>query len=582
MSAANSIMAPPNIGEELKQQLVLSKSKLNTEILDFCRHIAGSTKITAIANVDNYSSATVNETPTIQIMLIISNFQPRIMSYIKRANGKPVFIYAIDKRIFERDINMSLLGEAIAGKLIFPYTALHGQDYLHKREVALKKRLVMELLENLVLNFPELAHTMQIKPQYFLYEVLLNRTRVFPLLAYDLSTLVKMLSTDENRALSSYNEALAELEAEGSVYSANGYFMLSKKLILRCQDPKVRRANLTKNAPRTIFSSFFGILPQLLNIISYNTEAFLKTQKINWKLQPEANRVLIEPQKYVFFPTSSGLISLSEKIDIKGFARKMLNNNYEDMEVEPIGGMLNDVYLIRTHTNGVESKLLAKRFKDWSGLKWYPLAVVSLNARPFVVPGQGRLAKECAINELLRSGGFNVPKILHVSNPQRLILMEYIDGENLTQAIKRIAVRADWTTFEKELAQLNKAGEIFAQVHAHNITLGDTKPENMLVKKDDTIYLIDFEQATRGGDKSWDVAVFLYFSGHFIQPSNDGIGKAECIAQTFINGYLKAGGNPVVIKKAALSKYTRVFRIYTAWSIISAISNVCKKTEIPK
>jgi Kae1-associated kinase Bud32 len=555
---------------------------LNTEILDFCRHIAGSANITAIANVDNYSSGTVSDTPIIQIMLVISNFQPRIMSYIKNANGKPVFIYAVDKWIFERDINTSLLGEAIAGKLIFPYTALHGQDYLHKKEVALKKRLVIELLENLALNFPELAHTIQIKPQYFLYEVLLNRTRVFPLLAYDLPSLMNVLSTSEKRALISYNEALAELEAEGMVDSANGYFMLSKKLILRCKEPNLWRVNLTKNAPRTIFSSFFGIFPQLLNVISNNTDAFLKTQKINWKPQTEATSVLIDPKKYMFFPTSSGMISLSEKIGIKGFAQKMLNNSYEDMEVEPIGGMLNDVYLIRTHTNSVESKVLAKRFRDWSGLKWYPLSVVSLGARPFVAAGQGRLAKECAINELLRSEGFNVPRILHVSNPQRLILMEYIDGENLTQAIKRIASAMDWTTFEKELAQLSKAGEIFAQVHAHNITLGDTKPENMLVKEDGTIYLIDFEQATRGGDKAWDVAVFLYFSGHFIQPSIDGIGKAECITQAFVNGYLKAGGNYSVIKKAALTKYTRIFRIYTAWSIISAISNVCKKTETPK
>jgi Kae1-associated kinase Bud32 len=206
----------------------------------------------------------------------------------------------------------------------------------------------------------------------------------------------------------------------------------------------------------------------------------------------------------------------------------------------------------------------------------------SLGARSFAVSGQARLAKECAISEFLRSEGFNVPKILHVSNAERLIFMEYIDGENLTQAIKRISTATPQDTIEAELAQLGKAGEIMAQVHSHNIVLGDTKPENMLVKQDGTIYMIDFEQAAQdaNGDKAWDVAVFLYYSGHYIQPFY-GNSKAESIAKAFINGYLKAGGDVGVIIKAGASKYTRVFGIFTMWSIISVISNVCRKTETP-
>ncbi len=574
-------MCPPNIGEELKQ-IILSKSKLSNQILDFCRHIAGSASIMGIASVDNYSNRPFAETPVIQIILIINNFPPKIMNYLRNANDKTILVLAVDKWIFERDIATGLLGESIAGKLVFPYTSLQGEDYLREKEVILKKRLVEELLENLALSFPELVQTIQIKPQYFLYEVLLNRLRVFPLLAYDLSSLAKTLSENENQALSSYCQALLQLESEGKVHSADGYWTLSKKLIQRCKDPKVWRANLTKNAPRTIFSSFFGILPQLLNVISHNAEAFLKTQKINWKPQSETASTLIEPERYVFFPTSSGLISLSEKMDIKDFACRMLNKNYEDMQVEPMGGRLNDVYLIKAHRKGMESKVIAKRFKDWSGLKWYPLTAVSLGARPFVVTGQGRLAKEWAINELLRKKGFNVPKIFHVSNAQRLVFMEFIDGENLTQAIKRISSAEDWQTFATDLTLISKAGELMAQIHANQITLGDTKPENMLVKPDGSIYLIDFEQATREGDEAWDVAVFLYFAGHFIPPSNGGSGKAECIAQAFIDGYLKGGGDCKIVRNAALPKYTRVFRIYTMWSIITAISNVCKKAEALK
>ena len=154
------------------------------------------------------------------------------------------------------------------------------------------------------------------------------------------------LLLNEAEFLKSYNEALQQLEAEGKIYFLNDYVKISEKILKQCQDPKVKIINLSKNAPRRLFSSIFGTFPQLINIFSQNTEAFLKTQKINWRKQLDQPYLIINPQKYVFFQTSTGLVSLSDKIDIKGFAQKMLLNPSEDIEVEPLGGMLNDVYLI--------------------------------------------------------------------------------------------------------------------------------------------------------------------------------------------------------------------------------------------
>ena len=562
----------------MKQISNLTSDKLNNQIFDFCRHVAGSAEITAIAHIDNYSNKTINEKAIVDVLVVIKSFQPRMMRYIKTFNEQTIFVLAVDQWIFERDIDIGLLGEAIASKLIFPISPLYGQDYLQSKEVALKKRLILELLQNLASNFPELASRIQIKPQYFMYEVLLNRIRVFPLLAFDAADLVNGLKSNEAENLDSYNEALRQLEAEEKIYFTDEYVKMSTQFLVDCQDPRIRLLNFSKKAPRTIFTSIFGTFPQLINIISQSTEAFVKSQKINWRKQPEQLYLFMDPQKYVFFQTSTGLLSLSDKIDIKGFAQKMLLNPSDDIEVEPIGGMLNDVYLIKARGNGGETKVLAKRFKDWSGFKWFPLTVWSLGARPFAITAQARLAKECAINEFLRTEGFNVPKILHVSNAERLVFMEYIEGESLSQAIKRIAAAAENQPVDEELACLCEAGGIMAKVHECNISLGDTKPENMLVKQDGSIYMIDFEQATQGGDKAWDVAVFLYYSGHYLQPLS-GTGKAESIAKAFIGGYLKAGGDVEVIKKAGLSKYTRVFSIFTMWNIVSAIANVCKKTE---
>ena len=59
---------------------------------------------------------------------------------------------------------------------------------------------------------------MQIKPQYFLYEVLLSRIRVFPLLAYDASNVIAGVTANEAKSLESYTEALSLLETEGKIH----------------------------------------------------------------------------------------------------------------------------------------------------------------------------------------------------------------------------------------------------------------------------------------------------------------------------------------------------------------------------
>ena len=556
-----------------------ANGQLNSQILEFCRHIAGASKVVAVALVDNYPAKAPNERAVHEVMLIIHDFQPRLMSYLKTAGNKTIYIFAIDQWIFERDTDKGFLGEAIASKLIFPYLSLAGNEYLHEKELALKKRLVLELLENLVLNFPELAHSILIQPQYFLYEVLSNRIRIFPLLAYDLANLTSCLSRNEAQALSTYNEALGQLAAEQKIATANGYVTISEKFIAQCQNPRLRIINLTKNAPRTLFSSIFGVLPQLMSIVSQNTEAFLRTQKISW-VQPGSSSS-IDPQKYVFFPTAEGLVSLADKIDVKAYVGKMLlKGKSEHIEVEPIGGMLNDVYLIHAQGSEGETKVLAKRFKDWSGFKWFPLTLWSFGARSFVVSGQARLAKECAISEFLRGAGVKVPKILHVSNAERIIFMEYIDGENLSEAIKRLSTATDSAMAEDVLAKVGRVGEILACVHSHNVALGDTKPDNMLIKPDGAIYLIDFEQATQNGDKAWDVAVFLYYCGHYLQPFYSNL-IAESITKAFIKGYLMDGGRVGDVRKAGSSKYTRVFSIFTMPATMMAISNVCKNAESP-
>ena len=556
----------------------IGSSTFYKKIINFCNHIAEPYQIVAICQADDYAIETPSSKSTIEVLVVIRGFQPRLMSYVRVIDGRNFVFFAIDQWIFERDVDRGFLGEALARFLIFPYTGLVNSNYLWLQEVILKKRLVLELLENIVVSYPEFSYSMRIKPEYFMYEVILSRIRLFPPMAYGAHS---FLNGDVNKdkvalVLRGYNEALKQLEKEGFIQYQNGDITMYPTFVDASKNPKVRFTNIIKNAPRALFSSLFGIFPQMLNFLSQNADAFLRFQMLPWRNEFDFEKSFVNPQRYIFVPTTQGLVSLADKVDIRGYVQRVLSANYDKIEVKEFGGVLNDVYLIQARNSHSEKKVLVKRFKDLSGFKWFPLSMWSIGARSFALMGKSRLERECAINGFLSSQGFNVPQIFHVSANERLVFMEFLEGENLSSAIKRIAKANDNSIIDPELNLILQVGKTYAKVHALGVALGDTKPDNILVDPKGKILLIDFEQASRNGDKAWDVAEFLYYTGHYL-PLN-GERKAEAIANAFIAGYLSAGGNPETIRAAALPKYTRVFSIFTLPGILLAMASICRKT----
>jgi tRNA A-37 threonylcarbamoyl transferase component Bud32 len=549
---------------------------LTEEIVHFCKHIAGSCPITAICACGDYTFGFPYSRTAVEVLLIVDGFQTRLMNYVKVFDHTNLVVLAVDKWIFERDVDRGFLGEAVAGRLIFPCFPIVNEHYLNAQEAILKKRLVIELLENLVANFPELSYELHIKPEYFLYETILRRARVFPPMVHNLQNYATSIAKENftEQTMDGFSKSLKMLENEHKICFQNGFVTISKEFVEAARNVKVRFMYQFRTAQRTLFNSLLNVLPNTLTILSQNRALLLRLQKNN--VENSVFRMLKNPLNYVYVPTSHRLVSLASRMDIEAFSKQVFSAEKNvKVDIEQIGGVLNDVYLIRTRGKGGEQKAVVKRFVDWSGFKWFPLMLWSVGTRSFAVLGRSRLEKEVAINQQLFSKGFNVPKILHVNHNDRLVFIEYIEGENLSQIVKRIA-SAKTGDVKSDLEVIYKAGEEIANVHASGITLGDTKPENLMLGKNGVIFLLDLEQASRKGDKTWDVAEFIYYAGHYIFPLS-GPKSAELITNAFIDGYLKAGGDPKVVEKAANPKYTKVFSIFVLPNIILAISNVCRR-----
>lgn len=550
--------------------------KINEQIIKFCKQLFPKSKIIAINILYNLLKDNSIPLKVKEVILIVKDYQPRISNNITIIQDRTISVFTIDQWIFERDVDRGFLGETFAASLVVPHKSILGQEFLYQQEIILKKRLILELLENLVKNYPEIVHKLEIRPEYFMYEVLLERVRLFPPLLYSLSNfLTSSVNTENRTVLQGYIKALNLLKKENKINFSKNVISLKKDFIDRSKNPKIYFNNLRKKTPRTIFTSVFSVWSNFLSLFSQKTKLLANIQKSNPEI--DYNKKLVNPQEYVFLTSNRQKFSLADGVNMLTFAKKYLKiEEKNEIKFEAIGGVLNDVHLIRSLSHQEEKKIIVKRFRDWTGFKWFPLSLWSLGARTISVLGRTRLAKEYEFNRFLNNKGINVPKILHVSHKNRLIFMEYIEGEDLSQIIKKFMKLNVTQKNSSYLSIFRDVGKLFAEIHKNDLTLGDTKPENIILNSNGKIFFLDFEQAAFGGDKSWDIAVFLYFIGHYIPPfyQKDSV---LLLINSFLSGYLLNGGNIQDVRNVSKSKYTRIFSVLIMPNFLALVSNTSKK-----
>jgi tRNA A-37 threonylcarbamoyl transferase component Bud32 len=557
--------------EQMKIQL---DERMKDNVLELCMNIAGSRKIIAACIYGPWVCGYADEKTDINVLLILDSFTLRINTYFETVEDVNVSVLTVNRSDFERDVNKSWLGEFFAEKLTIPYNPLKNGDYLQLHEVKLKKRIVLELLENLILEFPESSYEFLIKKEYFMYEVMMRKARVFPPLTYSFLNMSQGSLGRKNveAIMEGYLKAFKELENENIIlFHSNSYIKITQSHIISVKKRKSRLPFLLKSIQRRA-------LPPLISVFSESAGSLIREQRLFIKTHKKvgASRLvsmLEDPKKHILLPTPLGLISLSDKSGIEDVARKIIpDGEFSKMKVKSIGGVLNDVYILTITKNGEEQKFVVKQFLDWSNLKWLSLTMWSFGTTSFSVLGRSRLEKEYAINTFLCGKGFPVPKIFFISHQNRLIFKEFIEGEELVEPIKRI-IAANKT--KEDIALMKEVGRKIAEAHCLGVSLGDCKPENFIVRKD-SIVLLDLEQATRDGNYAWDIAEFLYYSGHYSPPMSS-TNAARIIARSFLEGYLEAGGKKETVKNAASARYTKVFSVFTPPHVLLAIAGICQK-----
>lgn len=551
----------------------------NESILALCRSVAGNRAIVAACLYGPSVSGYGDDRCDVDVLLILKGFGSRIRTRRRKIGVRNALVLAVDQGAFQKDVSAGWLGEIGADKLLIPYEPLINGDYLWRQEVTLKKRIVWELLEGLILEFPELSHELAIRQEYFMYEDQMRRAKLFPLVAYRFLNVFQKGIRHRNveTMMKGYRKALEELSEEKWITLSNDSVKVTAKLVDAVRKKKIRIPIFLRAVQRTALLHVFSTLPRMLAPMTAEAAIYAETN-------PKANETedvsksLEDPREHVFMSTQFGPVPLSDATDIEEFAEKTVPDATRDnIETKEIGGVLNSIYLLTVRADHEQQKIVVKKFRDWAGFKWFPLALWAVGTKTFAVLGKSRLEREYALNQYLLNKGLAVPRILHISPKQRLIFQEFVEGRTLAETIKSAVSEQGGKSEELELVK--EAGRQIAKIHHLGVGLGDCKPENIIVAKDGRLFFIDLEQSSRDGDQPWDVAEFLYYSGHYVPPLAN-TEKIERVTNSFIEGYLEAGGNKEVVSKAASPRCTKVFSIFTQPHVMLAISNICRKVKL--
>jgi len=509
------------------------------------------------------------------VLSVADGLGPRARFAEEHVGGRRVSLIAVDRKLFRGDVARGLLGEMLADKLLLPYVPVEGADYLAKIEISLKKRLALELLMDVANRFPTMAQEILLDARYFLYEVIYRMGRIMPMAAYPFANLLARPADrrlHEPRMLKGFLRGLRELEAEGLVARANGFFRATGKLVRKAKRQRLLGMFLRLKGPIRGLSKYaVRALSDMAKPYVSERRAFL--ERFGPRAGANPLSALPRPDDFLLLRTSIGVRPALREVAFEEIARLIGRlEGPDDVELREIGGTVNLVYLVTVRSTSGAARLIVKYFKDWHTLKWLSLRLWALGAKRFAISGTERLKREYTMCRELGELGFPVPRIFHVDLRARCLVEEFIEGVNFSELLRRSFLGEENPGRVARLAR--EAGRLLARIHKVGIGVGDYKPENLIVGYNGRLNLVDLEQAARGGDEAWDVAEFLYYSGHYV-PSVSTADVFEQVAGAFLEGYLDAGGSPEAIRKAPSIKFARVFSVFTPPQVIEAINELC-------
>lgn len=501
----------------------------------------------AIAAYGSRVAGYAREDSDYDVLLALEKFDGKVKYSYETFEGLNLSILIVDKLALIEDVEQAKLGEFVAGRLLNPYLPIMNEKFWREMEIKLKKRVIVEEFEELVGEFGSLTSYMFVPLEYFLFSKLKKRATIYPpaLYSYAMTYSCKRAEANLKMTIKGFEEAAAELEEAGLVKMGEGRLAITEKGFSTLK--KSIFAKKLELASRGIKQYLVHGSAGRVGLDVVFKEAFSKVSRSFYEM-PEN---LKEPRS---------LLKLAEGILVFGenwfFELKRHFGLAEDVRVEmkPLGSFYSTTYLYRLKSGSIEKKVVVKRFLDIRSLKWLLVNIATGLVKRFEMKPMIRMGNEYVATIELRKAGVGTPRIILVHPKERLMVKEFVDGSPAIELLKA--------------GDVGPIAKAMASVHKMGYSIGDTKPENMLINRG-VVYFVDLEQAKKGGDMAWDVAEFLYYSSWFLTDPK----LAESVTRSFVNSY---DFDRSILKIAASERYALPFKSVANDEIISAIKKVLK------
>jgi len=267
----------------------LNQDKEKERIIRIINKVVKGLDIEAICMYGSRIAGYANEKSDYDIIVVINNYKNKVRyKYIfDKIEISAIFV---DKDSIIRDAKEGNLGEFVIGRLLNPYEVLMNPEFFYKVEIEYKKRIILEQIDRLQIEYRSLSEYLKIPAEFFLFHRLRFRMRIYPPVKYSyiMTYSGKNNSKNVKRSLKGFNEAAKLLQKDNQLRYEKGVVRLINKK---------RKSGVMINLRiiRRIINHYYVHL--LAGRVKYNIALKELFSKINRKRNmKETPQYLIEPE----------------------------------------------------------------------------------------------------------------------------------------------------------------------------------------------------------------------------------------------------------------------------------------------
>ena len=267
----------------------LNQDKEKERIIRIINKVVKGLDIEAICMYGSRIAGYANEKSDYDIIVVINNYKNKVRyKYIfDKIEISAIFV---DKDSIIRDAKEGNLGEFVIGRLLNPYEVLVNPEFFDSVEIEYKKRIILEQIDRLQIEYRSLSEYLKIPAEFFLFHRLRFRMRIYPPVKYSyiMTYSGKNNSKNVKRSLKGFNEAAKLLQKDNQLRYEKGVVRLINK-------KRKSRVMINLRIIRRIINHYYIHL--LAGRVKYNIALKELFSKINRKRNmKETPQYLIEPE----------------------------------------------------------------------------------------------------------------------------------------------------------------------------------------------------------------------------------------------------------------------------------------------